>query len=101
VNALDALYRCRRAWEATQPQLFWTDDNLWGAAAGEEDSGSGLEYVVEVLTGRGWRKVRGPEGGPWRTRDRAERIAQGREASDRRTSSTEGLPHRVVQRGSR
>ena len=30
MNALDALYRCRRAWEATQPQLFWTDENLWG-----------------------------------------------------------------------
>ena len=30
MNALDALYRCRRAWEASQPQLFWTDENLWG-----------------------------------------------------------------------
>lgn len=52
-------------------------------------------FVVEVWNGRSWRKVRGPEGGPWRSFDRADRIARGRQDSPRRSSSTEGLPHRV------
>ena len=29
MTPLDALYRCQRAWEATQPQLFWTNEVLW------------------------------------------------------------------------
>lgn len=57
-----------------------------------------MGYVVEVLTARGWRKVRGSEGGPWRTLDRAQRVATYRENAERRESSTEGLPHRVTER---
>lgn len=53
------------------------------------------KYVVQVWNGRTWRKVRGPEGGPWLTRDRAERIAAARQNAERRASSTDGLPHRV------
>lgn len=56
-----------------------------------------MKYVVQVWNGSRWAKVRGPEGGPWNTRDRAERIADGRERAERRQSSTEGLPHRVVE----
>jgi hypothetical protein len=56
-----------------------------------------MTYTVQVLSGGKWRKVRGLEGGPWRTRDRAERIAHYRQNAERRTSSTEGLPHRVVE----
>ena len=41
MNALEALTRCRRAWEATQPQLFWTDENLWGGLD-EQDAGAVL-----------------------------------------------------------
>lgn len=55
-------------------------------------------YVVEALSNGTWRKVRGLEGGPWATFDRADRIARGRENSPRRSSSTEGLPHRVSER---
>lgn len=59
-------------------------------------------YVVEVRTRGQWRKVRGAEGGPWNTRDRAERIAEAREsATPRGLSSTEGLPHRVTERRAR
>ena len=54
-------------------------------------------FIVQVWNGRQWRKVRGPEGGPWLRRDRAERIADGRERLPRRPSSTEGFPHRVVE----
>jgi hypothetical protein len=58
---------------------------------------SGVErYVIQVLSGGRWRKVRGAEGGPWVRRDRAERLASARERMPRRESSTEGLPHRVV-----
>lgn len=56
-------------------------------------------FVVQVWNGKRWSKVRGPEGGPWRTHDRAERIAQGRENSERRPNSTEGMPHRVIEVG--
>ncbi len=55
------------------------------------------QFVVQVWNGKRWAKVRGPEGGPWMYRSRAERIAAGRENSERRTSSTEGMPHRVVE----
>jgi hypothetical protein len=54
-------------------------------------------YVVQVWNGKRWAKVRGDEGGPWNTRDRAERIADAREHAERRPSSTEGMPHRVVE----
>lgn len=57
-----------------------------------------VEYVVEVMSGGKWRKKRGPEGGPWSTRGRAERIAEACEREERRTSSTAGLPHRVTER---
>lgn len=56
-----------------------------------------MSYVVQQFDGKRWAKVRGPEGGPWSTRDRAERIAQGREnATPTSLSSSEGRPHRVV-----
>ena len=59
----------------------------------------GMSYVVEVKSNGKWRKVRGGEGGPWSTYDRAERIARFRElATPRGLSSTEGLPHRVTER---
>lgn len=55
-------------------------------------------YVVQVWNGRAWRKVRGPEGGPWSLRSRAERVAAVREsARPRDFSSTEGMPHRVIE----
>jgi hypothetical protein len=54
-------------------------------------------YVVQVFNGKRWVKVRGAEGGPWSTLSRAERIARGREDMPRRASSTEGMPHRVIQ----
>jgi hypothetical protein len=54
-------------------------------------------FVVQVWNGKRWAKVRGGEGGPWSTRDRAERIATSRQAAERRSSSTEGMPHRVVE----
>ena len=44
MNALEALTRCRRAWEATQPQLFWTDANLWG---GLDERDAGAVLLVE------------------------------------------------------
>jgi hypothetical protein len=56
-----------------------------------------MKFVVQVYNGKRWAKVRGHEGGPWSTQDRAERIARSREAAERRESSTEGLPHRVVE----
>jgi len=31
-----------------------------------------MEYVVQVWNGHRWAKVRGVEGGPWLTRQRAE-----------------------------
>jgi hypothetical protein len=56
-------------------------------------------YVVEVWNGRRWSKVRGSEGGPWRRRQHAERIAEARTHAARRSlSSTEGMPHRVSER---
>jgi hypothetical protein len=56
-------------------------------------------FVVEVYSRGRWAKVRGAEGGPWRTRQRAERIAEARQnATPRGLSSTEGLPHRVAER---
>lgn len=56
-----------------------------------------VEYIVQVQNRSGrWVKVRGVEGGPWSRRDRAERIAESRENAERRSSSTEGLPHRVI-----
>jgi hypothetical protein len=57
-----------------------------------------MTYVVEVYSNGHWRKVRGPEGGPWSTKDRAQRIADARERAERRESSTDGLPHRVTER---
>lgn len=54
-------------------------------------------YVVQAWNGRTWRKVRGGEGGPWTTQQRAELIAAAREAAPRRSSSTEGMPHRVAE----
>jgi hypothetical protein len=54
-------------------------------------------YVVQAFNGKRWAKVRGAEGGPWTNRARAERVARSREAAERRESSTEGLPHRVVE----
>jgi hypothetical protein len=56
-----------------------------------------VTYVVQVWNGRRWSKVRSGEGGPWSTRDRAERQARSRERMPRRESSTEGYPHRVVE----
>lgn len=56
-----------------------------------------MSYIVQVYSAGRWAKVRGVEGGPWRTRQRAERIAAGRENAECRTSSTEGLPHRVIE----
>lgn len=58
-------------------------------------------YYVQVWNGRRWARVRGPEGGPWGTVSRAGRIADGRETSARRASSTEGMPHRVVDSSGR
>lgn len=55
-------------------------------------------YIVQALSNGKWRKVRGYEGGPWTLRSRAERCARLREALPRRSSSTEGMPHRVVER---
>lgn len=63
-------------------------------AAGQRD---GTTFIVQVWNGRRWAKVRGVEGGPWTRRDRAERIAREREAGQRRASSTEGYPHRVIE----
>lgn len=57
------------------------------------------EYVVQVFSGGRWAKVRGSEGGPYSLRSRAERIAEARQnAEPRGLSSTEGLPHRVIER---
>lgn len=45
MNALDALYRCQRAWEATQPQLFFElypdDDGLDDTHADSRSCGHG------------------------------------------------------------
>lgn len=61
-------------------------------------TGGGVSvFVVQVWNGRAWRKVRGLEGGPWSKRDRAVRVAEARERAERRSSSTEGMPHRVVE----
>ena len=48
-------------------------------------------YVVEAYDGKRFRKVRGPEGGPWLNRSRALKIAQGLEAE-------KGNTHRVETR---
>lgn len=53
------------------------------------------QFIVQVWNGKTWSKVRGVEGGPWSLRSRAQRIADSRERCPRRTSSTEGMPHRV------
>lgn len=55
------------------------------------------EFVVQVWNGTRWAKLRGNQGGVWMTRERAERVATSREAMPRRESSTEGMPHRVVE----
>jgi hypothetical protein len=52
-------------------------------------------WIVQAWNGRTWRKVRGVEGGPYLTRQRAERIAASRADSPLRESSTEGMSHRV------
>jgi len=52
-------------------------------------------WIVQAWNGRTWRKVRGVEGGPYLTRQRAERIAASRADCPRRESSTEGNAHRV------
>lgn len=57
----------------------------------------GRLWVVQVFNGRGWAKVRGPEGGPWNRGSRAFRIAVSRSAMPTRSSSTEGFPHRVKE----
>ena len=44
MNALEALHQCKRAWERTQPQLFWTDDHLWG---GLDERDAGAVLLVE------------------------------------------------------
>lgn len=54
-------------------------------------------FVVQVWNGRTWSKRRGLEGGPWNTRDRAERIAASLENAPRRSTSSDGRPHRVVE----
>jgi hypothetical protein len=55
-------------------------------------------YVVQVFSAGRWAKVRGNDGGPWRTRGRAERIAELRQdAEPVGLSSTEGKPHRVTE----
>jgi hypothetical protein len=56
---------------------------------------SDANYVIQAWNGKRWAKVRGTEGGPWR-KDAALRMAARREALPRRTSSTEGMPHRVL-----
>lgn len=61
----------------------------------QSDRGT-CDYVVQVWNGRRWAKVRGAEGGPWTLRSRAERVARSRQEAPRRSSSTEGMPHRVV-----
>jgi hypothetical protein len=61
------------------------------------NTAANTRFVVQVYNGKRWAKVRGHEGGPWSTRDRAERIARSREAAERRESSTEGMPHRVAE----
>lgn len=54
-------------------------------------------YVVQVYSGGRWAKVRGNDGGPWNLRSRAARVAAARESLPVRLSSTEGLPHRVIE----
>jgi len=41
VNAFVALNTAYDAWRETQPQLFWTDENLWGGLD-EQDAGAFL-----------------------------------------------------------
>lgn len=56
-----------------------------------------MMYVVQAWNGKRWAKVRGEEGGPWSRRARAECIARSRQNMQRRASSTDGMPHRVVE----
>lgn len=86
---------CRRQREADRTGIAGGFATL---AANQAAKREARGFVVEVWNGRRWAKVRGPEGGPWQTRDRAERIAASRENSERRASSTEGFPHRVAER---
>ena len=52
-------------------------------------------YLVQVNTGNGWRKVRDIE--PTHLATRAARTAAQRADMPRRSSSSEGYPHRVVE----
>lgn len=52
-------------------------------------------YIVQVNTGRGWRKVRDVE--PTHVASRAARTAETRQNAPRRLSSSEGYPHRVME----
>ena len=54
-------------------------------------------WIVQAWNGKRWAKVRGSEGGPWPLKSRAQRIATLRQQAERGASSTEGMPHRVVQ----
>lgn len=49
MNAMDALYRCQRAWEATQPQLFWTNEVLWPDGLDEREEAPGLALVEPAV----------------------------------------------------
>lgn len=60
---------------------------------GQEDA---FDFVVQAFNGKRWAKVRG-DGYVRRTRASAERAATLRAALPRRSSSTEGMPHRVVE----
>lgn len=53
-------------------------------------------FVVQVNTGGGWRKRRDVP--VYRSRERAERMADRCEAAPRRPSCSDGYPHRVVER---
>lgn len=51
MTPLDALYRMQRAWEATQPQLFWTNEVLWpdtGLGDGEAVAHSAAEHAADL-----------------------------------------------------
>ncbi len=55
-------------------------------------------FIVQVWNGKKWAKVRGYEGGPFAYQGRAERMASAREqAPSRGLSSTDGMPHRVIE----
>lgn len=82
--------------------VYVSDIGTWGDFRAVEANRvvkvEAVEYVVQVLSGGRWSKVRGSEGGPYLLRSRAERIARAREnATPSGLSSTEGQPHRVVE----